>query len=68
MPLFEYVCEKCDERFEVIKRTLDEDEVRCPSCDEPARKLLSRFAVKSGASSGATLSPPTGSCGPWGGG
>ena len=27
MPTFEYVCEKCDERFEVTKRTLHEDEV-----------------------------------------
>lgn len=46
MPLYEYACDHCDERFEVIRTPTDTEPVVCPSCNRPARKLLSGFSVK----------------------
>jgi putative FmdB family regulatory protein len=45
MPLYEYRCDECDETFEVLRRITEKDDVRCPRCDRPARKLLSGFSV-----------------------
>ncbi|MFO8073255.1 MAG: zinc ribbon domain-containing protein [Polyangia bacterium] len=66
MPLYEYFCENCEQSFELIRSASSEDEVSCPECGEPARKLLSGFAVgASGGGSGHASSG--GSCG-WSGG
>ena len=56
MPLYEYRCEKCNEEFEVLRRINDEEEVRCPKCDEPAKKLVSGFATISAGGSCAPTS------------
>ena len=64
MPLYEYRCEKCDEQFEELRSASDEDEVRCPSCDRPAKKLLSAFSVGGGNPSGSAAGSGGGSsCG-----
>ncbi|MCP4605912.1 MAG: zinc ribbon domain-containing protein [Proteobacteria bacterium] len=63
MPLYDYVCDKCSEEFEVIKSSSDKEETKCPKCDEPARKLLSEFAI-----AGKTGSDGSCSTGGWGGG
>ncbi|MBW2277950.1 MAG: zinc ribbon domain-containing protein [Deltaproteobacteria bacterium] len=62
MPLYEYRCDECDETFEVLRRITEKDDVRCPSCERPARKLLSGFSVGGcGTSSDAGISG--GGCG-----
>lgn len=44
MPLFEYRCQGCGERFEVLVR--DESAVECPKCHGQAlEKQFSVFAV-----------------------
>ena len=44
MPLYEYVCRDCQERFERYLRSWNED-VRCPACrGERVEKQLSTFA------------------------
>ncbi len=47
MPLYEYRCEKCGERFEKLRRMADADnDVVCPRCDaEEVERLLSSFAT-----------------------
>lgn len=45
MPLYEYECEDCQQRFEVIKQTGDDPVEDCPRCGEPAQKLFSGFEV-----------------------
>ncbi len=47
MPLYEYRCEKCGERFEKLRRMQDADrEVECPHCEsEEVERLLSSFAT-----------------------
>ncbi len=41
MPLYEYLCESCGERSEILQRFGDLPEVVCPSCGEPMRRLPS---------------------------
>lgn len=51
MPLYEYECSKCGDRFEIIQRFSD-DPVRIHSegedsaCDGPVRKLLAAPAIQ----------------------
>jgi putative FmdB family regulatory protein len=47
MPLYEYRCESCDHRFEVIQRFSDDPIAVCPSCSKgPVVKLLSSPAIQ----------------------
>ena len=46
MPLYEYECEKCSHRFEVIQRFADDPLTTCPECRGAVRRLLSAPAVQ----------------------
>ena len=47
MPLYEYQCESCDERFERIQKYSDPPVDVCPKCGKgPVRKLLSSPAIQ----------------------
>jgi len=46
MPLYEYQCEQCDHRFEVIQKFSDPPPETCPKCGGPVRKLLSSPAIQ----------------------
>lgn len=58
MPLYEFRCTACGERFEQLMRFGDSfDEMRCPSCDERAvERQFSTFA-RSGGGGGAVCDP-----------
>ena len=70
MPLYEYECDNCGHRFEVIQKFSDEPLTSCPKCQGPVRKLLSSpaiqfkgsgwyitdYAKKTGTSAGSTKS------------
>jgi putative FmdB family regulatory protein len=59
MPIYEYRCESCAERFEELVRRPD-DTVACPQCGgTAAERLLSVFAGV-GASSGTSAAPEAG--------
>ena len=46
MPIYEFVCERCERPFEELVR--NGDPVACPQCaSQQVRRLLSRFAVHS---------------------
>ena len=67
MPLYEYLCESCGERTEMLHRFGDATEVVCPGCGAAMRKLpsapsiqfkgsgfyLTDYAKKSGGTEGA---------------
>ena len=73
MPLYEYLCESCGERTEILQRFNDLPEVACPECGAPMRRLpsapsiqfkgsgfyLTDYAKKSGGTEGT--SPRSGS-------
>jgi putative FmdB family regulatory protein len=46
MPLYEYQCDKCAHRFEVIQKFSDSPIDVCPKCGGPVKKLLSSPAIQ----------------------
>lgn len=56
MPIYEYECLKCDERFELRRSMAESDsDVRCPKCGaEHSQRVFSVFAS---GSSGSACSP-----------
>ena len=49
MPVFEYRCQECSEKFEVLhKSTVISEEITCPRCQSTKnKKLFSSFSPKS---------------------
>lgn len=56
MPIYEYRCESCAEKFEVLTRFAERDNAQvCPACESPrTRVLVSSFASFSGGESDAS--------------
>ena len=46
MPLYEYECEKCGNRFEKIQKFSDPLETACPKCGGAVHKLMSSPAIQ----------------------
>jgi putative FmdB family regulatory protein len=46
MPLYEYQCDACGQRFERIQKFSDPPIESCPSCKGAVRKLLSSPAIQ----------------------
>lgn len=66
MPLYEYCCAECGERFELLRRFQDADRNQtCPRCQsQEVERLLSSFASRGSPTAGC--GPATG-CGSGGG-
>ncbi len=45
MPIYEYECESCDERFELIQKFSDKPLKKCPKCGGAVHKVLSPPAL-----------------------
>lgn len=74
MPLYEYQCKKCGNRFEKIQKFSDKPVKKCPECGGPVEQVISApavqfkgsgwyvtdYAKKSGASSGSSSSSNNG--------
>ena len=46
MPLYEYQCDSCGQRFERIQKFSDPPVAACPACGAPVRKLISSPAIQ----------------------
>lgn len=46
MPLYEYQCQACSERVEVIQRVSDPPYSHCPKCGGAMKKLVSAPAIQ----------------------
>lgn len=46
MPLYEYQCDQCAHRFEVIQKFSDQPIEVCPKCGGAVKKLLSSPAIQ----------------------
>ncbi|HEX7960971.1 MAG TPA: FmdB family zinc ribbon protein [Terriglobales bacterium] len=46
MPLYEYLCKKCGNRFEKIQKFSDPEIKECPQCSGEVERLLSAPAVQ----------------------
>ena len=67
MPIYEYTCEKCNNKFEQLVRSMSgETKFACPKCgSSKTARTLSVFAV--GAESGKSQSADAPMCGRCGG-
>ena len=55
MPIFEYRCSDCGERFETLVFSSSENEVECPKCHSTqTEKQMSMFASSGGNGSGGS--------------
>jgi len=45
MPIYEYKCEKCKEKFEVFQGITDGEVKTCKFCGGPVDKLISLFLI-----------------------
>ena len=71
MPIYEYTCRKCGNRYEYLHRSSDAaaDEVTCPDCgSKDAEKVFSTFSVSTlpsfgGGSTCCGSDSPEGGCG-----
>lgn len=67
MPLYEYECSACGERFEALVSASDKDKTQpCPKCEsENTKRVPSSFAVGTAKSSApaCTTCCPGGTCG-----
>ena len=50
MPIYEYECAGCGQRFDKLIRNIEKPpEIVCPSCDSPdVQRLISKVAIHSG--------------------
>ena len=47
MPLYDYCCDKCQKRFEIIVPLKDVDkEIPCKYCDKPLKKIMSPVSFR----------------------
>ena len=64
MPIYEYDCAICKDRFEKLVRNPNPTEVQCPSCG--SKEVVRRFSVfgmkSTGSFSPSTSSESAGSC------
>ena len=68
MPIFEYECPACGDRFDKLVRGGTPSEVPCPKCGgTQTRRVLSTFASFN-SSSGPSFGGGGGGCAPTGGG
>jgi putative FmdB family regulatory protein len=62
MPIFEYICQQCDHRFEAI--VLGSQKAACPKCESKRlRQQLSSFAVGGDSAKAKTNASPASACG-----
>lgn len=61
MPIYEYECESCGEKFELRRGIADSDaEIKCPRCGaEHPRRVFSAFATGGSSSGSCAPSAPT---------
>lgn len=65
MPLYEYECDACGERFETLVSASSRDETKqCPACgSDETERVPSTFAVGTSSTGGASCPTcPTGTC------
>ncbi|TAJ07251.1 MAG: zinc ribbon domain-containing protein [Nitrospirae bacterium] len=45
MPIYEYVCQGCEHRFEIKQKMSDPPVTGCPRCGQPVTKVISAPAI-----------------------
>lgn len=68
MPIYEYRCQDCGEKFEkLVRSSTDQTELTCPNCGgKQAEKLMSLFGTSSFSTTPNFTSSSSDSCQPTG--
>ncbi|MGQ9706499.1 MAG: zinc ribbon domain-containing protein [bacterium] len=63
MPLYEYLCDNCNTKFDRLIRGANKEPVMCPKCGKSARRLMTTL-MKSGKGSQCceTCAPSPSAC------
>ncbi len=66
MPIFEYLCDDCGNKFEkLVRRSAEADGVECPSCGrDHVTTQVSSFAARTSAGAQDTCHPARPGCAP----
>lgn len=47
MPIYEYICPKCNNKFELLCSIAKaEEDAHCPKCKTPSKRAISRFVSR----------------------
>lgn len=46
MPLYEFECLSCGERFEILCKSSDTDDIVCEKCGRKVKRLISSFSSR----------------------
>ena len=68
MPIYEYVCDTCQTRFQKLQSMSFEGDMPCPDCGKPSKRAISVFAAVSKGSNGESMSLTSRGCASCGGG
>jgi putative FmdB family regulatory protein len=60
MPIYEFHCEKCEQDSEILVRSQDSTEPKCPHCG--STRLAKKFSTFASATAGATPEPAPVAC------
>jgi putative FmdB family regulatory protein len=65
MPIYEYRCSACGEKFEkLVRSSSGQQDIHCPSCDaDRVERLVSTFGFSTGSSGSSLGSMPSSNCG-----
>ena len=62
MPIYEFVCERCEKEFEELVRSYS-SQATCPGCESTeVRRLLSTFSYSSGSTYSSSAGSSCSSC------
>lgn len=60
MPIYEYICQNCQKRFEVLVSLNSKAKVTCPDCSsDRVKRMVSSFGIGGG---GSRIKGGSGSC------
>ena len=62
MPIYEYICDACGERFSLLRKISEgADDVQCPKCSAfNAKRVMSSFCCSTGGAGSLSSGAPRG--------
>ena len=62
MPIYEYICLKCNEKFSLLQAVkTSEKDTACPKCtSKDVKKIISSFCCSAGSGGGVSSNIPSG--------
>lgn len=65
MPIYEFLCDKCNTKFdEYFKSSTEKKKLFCPSCNgRRVHKIFSLFGTSTGGGGGSSSGSSSGDCG-----